>query len=174
VQLLDAAGEPLGPTVAFTALQVLPTTRLFIAPRPQTVRESDFDGKITLLGADMSKGSLQRGETLAITLYWQAQQEMDIPYTVFVHLVGPDGQVVSGNDGQPVRGGRPTTGWVPGEFVADPHDLPVSSNLAPGYYVIEVGLYDAGAPGMPRLPILGEEGEAATDRVIFGPVQVSK
>jgi len=174
VQLLDAAGEPLGPTVAFTALQVLPTTRLFIAPRPQTVRESDFDGKITLLGADMSKGSLQRGETLAITLYWQAQQEMDIPYTVFVHLVGPDGQVVSGNDGQPVRGGRPTTGWVPGEFVADPHDLPVSSDLAPGYYVIEVGLYDAGAPGMPRLPILGEEGEAATDRVIFGPVQVSK
>jgi hypothetical protein len=38
--------------------------------------------------------------------------------------------------------------------------------------VVEVGMYDAGAPRLPRLPVLGDDGQAATDRVIFGPVQV--
>ena len=33
--------------------------------------------------------------------------------------------------------------------------------------------YDAGAPGMPRLPVVGEEGQVETDRVIFGPVRVN-
>jgi hypothetical protein len=97
---------------------------------------------------------------------------MDVPYTVFVHLLGPEGQVVSGHDGQPAGGDRLTTGWVPGEYVTDLHELAIPADLLPGEYVVEVGLYDAGARGLPRLPLLGEEGQAETDRVIFGPVEV--
>jgi hypothetical protein len=97
---------------------------------------------------------------------------MDVPFTVFVHLLGLDGQAVSGHDGEPVDGTRPTTGWVPGEYLADPHDLPIPADLPPGGYVVEVGLYDAGVPNFPRLPILSDEGQVETDRVIFGPVEV--
>jgi hypothetical protein len=87
-------------------------------------------------------------------------------------LLGPDGQVVAGHDGEPVSGTRPTTGWVPGEFITDLHEVPIPADLPPGQYVVEVGVYDAGAAGMPRLPVLGKDSQIETDRVIFGPVKV--
>ncbi len=172
VQLLDAAGLPLGPAADLTTIQVLPTSRVFTPPQPQAPRQTNFGDQVALLGADLGPDPVAPGGVLRLLLYWQALVEMDVPYSVFVHLLGPDGQVLVGHDGEPVSGTRPTTGWVPGEFIADPHDLSIPVDLPPGEYVIEVGLYDAGAPKMPRLLILGEEGQVETDRVIFGPVGV--
>jgi hypothetical protein len=125
-----------------------------------------------LLGADSGPDPVAPGGVLRMTLYWQALKEMDVPYTVFVHVLGPDGQAVAGHDGQPMNGTRPTTGWVPGEYIADAHDVKIPGELPPGDYVIEVGLYDAGVSHLPRLLILDDEGQVETDRVIFGPVQV--
>jgi hypothetical protein len=172
VQLVDASGAPLGTRVDLAPFQVSTTTRVFTPPQPQAPRHANFDNQILLLGADMGPEPVAPGGTLRVTLYWQALAEMDIPYTVFVHLLGPDGEVVTGHDGEPIFGTRPTTGWVPGEYITDPHDLSLPADLAPGEYVIEAGLYDAGAPRMPRLPVVGEEGWVETDRVIFGPVRV--
>jgi hypothetical protein len=172
VELVDFAGVPQGPAVDLGAFRVQPTSRVFAPPQPEVPRPANFDNKIALVGADLSSSTLAPGEILQITLYWQALAEMDVPYTVFVHLLGLDGQPVTGHDGQPANGTRPTTGWIPGEYVADSHDLPIPGGLPPGGYVIEVGLYDAGVPNFPRLPILGDEGQEETDRVIFGPIQV--
>ena len=171
IQLWDATGTALGSAVDLAPLHILPTSRVFEPPQPQAPRQANFDDRIILVGADVEPDPVAAGDALRITLYWQALREMDIPYTVFVHLLGPDGRVIAGHDSQPVQGSRPTTGWVPGEYIADSHELPIPTGLAAGDYVIEVGLYDAGVPSMPRLPILGEEGEAETDRVIF-PVRV--
>jgi hypothetical protein len=150
----------------------LPTERVFTPPQPQAPRQANFDNKVILLGADLAPDPVAPGEILQVTLYWQATSDMDIPYTVFVHLLDADGEVVAGNDSQPVSGTRPTTGWVPGEYVADRHDVAIPADLPPGEYVVEVGIYDAGAARLPRLPVLGEDGQDATDRVIFGPAQV--
>jgi hypothetical protein len=173
VQLVDASGAPLGAKIDLSPIQVSTTARVFTPPQPQATRQANFGNQILLLGADLGPEPVQPGGTLRVTLYWQALVEMDIPYTVFVHLLGPDEEVLVGRDSEPVSGTRPTTGWVPGEYVADPHDLSIPANLAPGEYVIEVGLYDAGAPGLPRLPVIGEEGQVETDRVIFGPVRIN-
>jgi len=172
IQLQDAGGAALGPSAELTTIEVLPTARVFSAPQPQARRQANFDDKVLLLGADIAPDPAAPGGTLGVTLYWQALAEMDVPYTVFVHLLGPDGQVVTGHDGEPVSGTRPTTGWVPGEFITDLHELLIPADLPPGQYVIEVGLYDAGAPGMPRLPVLGKDNLVETDRVIFGPATV--
>ena len=171
VQLVDASGAPLGPKADLMSFQVLTTTRAFTPPQPQARREANFDNRILLWGADMGSELVAPGGTLRVTLYWQALVETDIPYTVFVHLLGQGGEVVTGHDGEPALGSRPTTGWVPGEYITDPHDLYLPADLAPGEYVIEVGLYDAGAPGLPRLPVVGDEGRIETDRVIFGPIR---
>jgi hypothetical protein len=109
---------------------------------------------------------------LRLTLYWRAEVEMDVPYTVFVQLLEPAGQVLAQDNSEPAGGARPTTGWVPGEYVTDPHELFLPLDLAPGYYVVQVGMYDAGARGLPRLAILGSESHGTTDRVIFGPIQM--
>jgi hypothetical protein len=61
---------------------------------------------------------------------------------------------------------------VPGEYIADLHEVSIPIDLPPGPYVVEVGLYDAGVSAMPRLPVLSDEGQIETDRVIFGPMQV--
>jgi hypothetical protein len=172
VQLYDNKGDALGGAAELTAVTVLPTERVFTPPQPQAPRQADFDDKVLLSGADLGPNPASPGDVIQVTLYWQALADMDIAYTVFVHLLGADGQVLVGHDSEPVLGMRPTTGWVPGEFVADRHDLSLPADLPAGEYVIEVGLYDAGAPRLPRLPVLGDDGQAATDRVIFGPVRV--
>ncbi len=172
VQLLDANGEPLGAPADLTTIAVLPTDRVFTPPQPQAPRQANFDNQLLLLGADLAPNPAPRDGIVQVTLYWQALADMDIPYTVFVHLLDAKGEVAAGHDGQPVSGARPTTSWVPGEFITDRHDLSLPADLLPGEYVIEVGMYDAGAPDLPRLSVLGEDGQAATDRVIFGPVQL--
>jgi mannosyltransferase len=172
VQLVDPQGVALGSPVDLTTIQVQATSRTFAPPQPQAPRHENFGDKALLVGADMAPDPVAPGGVLRVALYWQALAEMDIPYTVFVHLLDADGRVVAAHDGQPVNGARPTSGWVPGEYIADRHEVDVAASLPPGDYVVEVGLYDAGAPGLPRLPILGANGEVGADRVIFGPVQV--
>lgn len=172
VQLVDGGGGALVSPADLTVIQVLSTDRVFTPPQPQAPRRMRFDDRILLLGADLAPDPVGVGGTLRVTLYWQALVELDIPYTVFVHLLDPEGRVVVGHDGEPGSGTRPTTGWVPGEYITDMHDLAIPADLLPAEYVIEVGLYDAGAPGKPRLTILGQDGQVGTDRVIFGPVQV--
>lgn len=172
VQLVSRDGSPLGSAADLTAIEVLPTERVFTPPQPQASRRMNFDDKIMLLGADLVPDPAAVGGMLQVTLYWQALVELDIPYTVFVHLLDPEGRVVTGHDGEPVSGTRPTTGWVPGEFISDAHDVAIPADLPLGEYVIEVGLYDAGARDKPRLPIRGPDGQVETDRVIFGPVRV--
>jgi hypothetical protein len=109
---------------------------------------------------------------LGLVLYWQALAEMDVPYTVFVHLLGPDGRLVAGHDSEPAGGARPTTSWVPGEYLADAHEFVIPAGLDPGEYVLEVGMYDAGLQSLPRLPVLDSGGQAISDHVILGTIQV--
>ena len=172
VQLVDEAAAAVGPAVKLGSVEVQPTERSFTPPRPQMVREANFGGRIELLGADLGSQGARQGGSLRVILYWGALVDMDIPYTAFVHLIADDGRVVTGHDGEPVGATRPTTGWVPGEFLADSHDIAIPGDLPPGDYVVEVGLYDPGAPDMPRLKIVGEGGHAEGDRIIFGPVTI--
>jgi hypothetical protein len=78
-----------------------------------------------------------------VTLYWRALAEMDQDYTVFVHLVGPDGMIAAQHDGQPAEGMHPTSLWMIGEVVADVHELAIRSDTAAGEHWIEIGVYVA-------------------------------
>jgi hypothetical protein len=55
-------------------------------------------------------------ESLELTLYWQAEQRMDVSYKVFVHLIDPTtGAIVAQDDAVPRRWTYPTTWWERGE-----------------------------------------------------------
>jgi mannosyltransferase len=170
--LVDALGEPVGGAVFPAQLEVLTSDRVFQVPQVAYRREANLGNQVTLVGADLAPDAVSRGESLDVTLVWQARTATDVPYTVFVHLLTADGQFVAGHDSQPVGGNRPTIVWVPGEVVVDTHTLAVPADLPEGEYVVEVGMYDAEIAGMPRLPVLGPEGKGQTDRVLFGPVTV--
>jgi len=56
-----------------------------------------------LEGADVALG--EDGQSLNVTLWWRARQPLGAGYTVFVHLLDGDGQLVANGDDRP-RGGR--------------------------------------------------------------------
>src|SRR5207244_790848 len=100
-----------------------------------------------------------------VTLYWRAANPTPTSYTVFIHVLDLQNHVVGQRDEPPVHGARPTTGWVAGEFVADPHQLTIDPGTPPGTYPVEVGMYD---------PQTGARAATGTpdNRVIIGQVQV--
>ena len=82
------------------------------------------------------------GSAPAITLYWKALEgASSVDYTVFTHILAPDGHLVGQHDGPPGGGARPTPGWLPGEFIVDRHAM-VFREAYTGPARVAVGLYD--------------------------------
>ncbi len=134
------------------------------ALQPANPVQANFDGKMELRGYEVSR----QGLNLAVTLYWQALAPMPLDYTIFVHLVGPDGQTIAQHDGQPAwEVPLPTSTWQPGEMLPDKHILNLPSELPPGDYRLEVGVYYWQT--MERLPVI-ENGAAVRDLVELGNV----
>jgi hypothetical protein len=114
-------------------------------PAIQTPLTADFGqpALVTLHGYDLSSETALPGQTLTLSLVWQSlTAEIPANYTVFVHLVGPEGEIAAQGDGVPVNGFRPTTGWRTNEVILDEHIIPIADGIPPGTYQLWVGFYD--------------------------------
>jgi 4-amino-4-deoxy-L-arabinose transferase-like glycosyltransferase len=138
---------------------------LFQVPAIDHRLVAQLGGKIRLLGYDLEEEQVSAGETLCLTLYWQAMAECDVSYTVFTHLLDEDARLCGQRDGLPAGGALPTTLWVPQEIIVDQYEIPVSAYAPPGEYLVEVGMYEA-ASGQ-RQPIQDEMGKALGDRLLL-------
>jgi hypothetical protein len=147
---------PAGQFMPVATVRVTERTHRYEPPAPAGQLEADFAGQARLVGYDLTTGEVRPGETLPLTLYWlapgsprpvpgapeQAPRQMASSYKVFVHLIDGNGQIVAQRDSVPARGDRPTTSWVPGEFIADGYTLDLPASLPPGNYALWIGLYD--------------------------------
>jgi hypothetical protein len=114
------------------------------------------DGQITLLRAQVTPGN-----PVEVTLHWRAEKPMDHDYTVFVHAIDADGNVVATGDGPPQDGRYRTSLWEPGEIVVDTHQVA----LEPGAVVrFTVGLYDLETGK--RLPAVSTTGKRWPDDAV--------
>ncbi len=121
-----------------------------------------FGDQVELLGYRLDRAVARPGDRLAVTLYWQARRPVDVDYTVFVHLVGKDGEVLGGWDTVPGGGALPTRMWVPGRVIAETYWVPVSRSInTPTLCRIEVGLYEF--PAMQRLVAFSADGQRLGD-----------
>ncbi len=77
-----------------------------------------------------------------ISLYWRADGFFPSSYRVFVHLVDASGQIIAQSDGEPANWARPTTGWLPGEYILDTHTLLLPDGSPPLPLTLRIGLYD--------------------------------
>jgi mannosyltransferase len=114
--------------------------------------DADFGDQVRLLG-------MRRISSTELVLIWQALASMETDYTLFVHVLDADGQILVNADHLPPR---PTREWRPGQIVPDRVTLALLPDLPPGDYRIEVGLYDAGDPALTRLPLDDGSGDRAT------------
>jgi len=155
---------PLGP------VEVQGRPMRLSAPSPSHPLDLRLGDGILLLGYDLTDPRPEGEETLHLTLYWQAQGPTDVAYTVFTHLLGPQGQVVAQRDSPPQSGEAPTTSWLPGEAIADEYWIPVPPELPPGPLRIEIGMYDPATGD--RLPIRDAQGNRLSDdRVLLMPLE---
>jgi hypothetical protein len=88
-----------------------------------------------------SPSAVRAGTEVSEVLRWRALAVPNGDYTVFVHLIGPDGKLWGQVDSPPLRGYFPTKGWTPGLDLVDRYSIPVDSRAPPGTYDVEVGLY---------------------------------
>ncbi|HEY73664.1 MAG TPA: hypothetical protein G4N99_10370 [Thermoflexia bacterium] len=114
----------------------------FISPPLQYPIDVTLGGLATLVGFDLESETIQPGDTLTVTLAWRAEAETHTSYNVFLHLTAPDGALAAQSDGIPVDWTRPTTGWLPGEFIVDTHTLTLPTDILPGPYTLFAGLYE--------------------------------
>jgi hypothetical protein len=153
-----------GPALSLARFDVQPIARNWVAPAVSRPMSVTFGSQVALVGyAAQALTSKDKSQSVTLTLYWQALGEMDTDYTVFVHLVDGNGTVRGQHDSAPMNGAYPTTLWRPGEFVTDAHALTLPSDLPPGDYVLEVGLYQA-ETGQ-RLAVAGNGDKVALDQV---------
>jgi 6-pyruvoyl-tetrahydropterin synthase related domain len=122
-----------------------------------------FGNGITLVGYRVSADRVQAGQSLELTLLWQANHPAPHAYTVFTHLVDDKQQQVAGQDGEPVGGQYPTSDWLPGEYVVDPHTLAIPANASPGADHLAIGLYDR--PTLQRVEATAPGGGAPRSQV---------
>jgi hypothetical protein len=116
----------------------------------------------------------EAGDTLHLTLWWQALASPRDSATVFIHLIDGGGKPVAGWDYTPLGGSAPTylwfPKWLPGQTFIDPYRLTIPHGLPPGEYQLEVGMY--GMTSQRRFPVVDLSGSLAGDRVILGPVRL--
>lgn len=129
---------------------------------------------ITLRGYEQSATTLTAGDDVGLTLYWEAEQPIILPYKGFVHLSAANETIWAQADSEPVNGTRPTTSWQVGELIADSHTLTLDPDTPPGRYTVWVGLYDP-ATGARLTPVQDENGNPqVADRIKVTEIEVER
>ena len=134
---------------------------------PVTGQEAsvNFGDQMLLLDYDIRQPELCPGDLFEIKIDWQGLADMDEDYTVFVHLLGPDGLPRGQVDVWPHDGTYPTSTWPVGEVIADTYWVPLDADAPPGAYRIEVGAYLLRTMG--RLPVLNADGRLVDDKLLI-------
>ncbi|MCB8928482.1 MAG: hypothetical protein H6652_23020 [Ardenticatenaceae bacterium] len=138
---------------------------------PNLLNQNFFDD-LRLTGYEYNQRVLAPGDSLEITLYWEALREAPPDYLVEVSLCElpcADWMPKLATAVSPPRS-APTSNWQAGQIVADPHIVPLDPTLPPGSYSIHVALIDA----VTKAPqnIVAEDGHYIDDRLLLSSIRV--
>jgi len=140
--------------------------RFDVPPNIEHKSQVNFANQIGCLGYDLHSETLDAGGPLRLTLYWQALSPIEYNYKVFVHVVGPDGQIWGQRDTVPGAGAAPTASWLKDEVIVDTVEIEMDSDAPTGRYQIRVGWYDE-VTGR-RLTVVDERGNDREDSMLLG------
>jgi hypothetical protein len=137
VEWCSSNSDPIG-HISITA-----PPHAFAAPPPDIAVGARLGDVATLVGVNLEPPAtdLKPGTPLTVTLIWRAENTPTDSYHVFLHLLDPEGRLAAQSDGIPSTWSRPTTGWLPGEYIADVHTLTIPTDAPTGNYSLSTGLY---------------------------------
>lgn len=168
--VIDQEGMPLAAAINLSELEIEVPERRMTLPTIENPMEIKLGDEVIFLGYDLRTTVVKPGDTLRLTLYWQARRKTTGWHKVFTHLLDDRERIWAQKDSVPVGGTRPTTGWVSGELIVDEYELVVESGAPGGDYILEVGMYEDGTGQ--RLRVLNEGGQAVGDRILLEKVRV--
>jgi hypothetical protein len=133
----------------------------------------NFPPEMRLLGYSLETNDIHPGESLKLTLYWQALTIMDRDWSVFVHVLDENEIVVAQRDTFPGLGLMPTRKLAAGQTLADTYVLPLSSTTySPSNARLEIGLYDYNSGD--RLLVVSENiPDAGRDALTLAPLTIT-
>jgi hypothetical protein len=160
------------PAESQSVLQVEVRPRNFNVPLVSNQVRANFGDEMMLLGFDFPERRAQPGDTLPITLYWQAQRSMDRHYIVSNHLLNnADLRQWGGRDRVP-QDYYSTVLWTPGEVVRDEFLVPIAPSAPPGIYRLDIGLYIELAGQSWHLPLMRDGIDLNSNSVTITPIKV--
>jgi len=137
---------------------------------------ANLNNMIALDAVQMPNDRFNPGESIPLVLRWRALQPVADSYTVFLHLIGPNGALISQDDHEPREGevGRPTNSWTPGVIIADTHRVEIPSDVGNGVYQLRTGMY-LSSEQQQRLPVL-DAGRTSqqNDSILILEIQVGR
>ncbi len=133
--------------VALSEISITAPERIFEQPGVGALQDTPFflpDGSPagTLVSVDTGECHSAELTACVVQLVWRADAEVATSYRVFVHLIDENGTILAQSDGEPANWNRPMTGWMPGEYIFDPHLLPLSADASAKPFALRIGLYD--------------------------------
>jgi hypothetical protein len=153
-----APGEAVGDAWPLAHVWLWPPKRITERDIPQRL-DHGLGDEIQLLGY-----GLTGTDPVLLTLYWRAESPLDQSYTVFIHALDEDGELMAEFDALPFDGLYPTRAWLPGQIVADSHTLALPKTA----HTLVVGLYDPAS--LTRLPVSDGAGQRVMGDAISVPV----
>jgi hypothetical protein len=131
-----------------------------------------LEDDVALLGFDLPVTSARPGDLVPVTLYWKAMAPLQHNLRVFVHFLGPDGNLWGQSDKwNPAD--FPMNGWPLDLYVRDEHDAPLQPDAPPGVYTVRAGLYDENGVRMHVLDangvVTGADGVVLTTEFVVRP-----
>ena len=99
---------------------------------------ADFDDQLSLTSAGLPD---RLDDDNRFTLFWKTEDGIEGDYTVFLHIVDADGNLVGQWDQPPGGLDAPTSTWTPQTIYFDDYRVPAEAGGTPPYR-LRVGLYD--------------------------------
>ncbi len=117
---------------------------LSISEVPPSARpfEVTYGDRIRLLAYEVDRKLVRPGESLAVTLYWQALAPIPEQYSISLQAFGYHEERLGQRDTYPGGGNYPTSLWREGRVIRDTILLPIAAKAqGPVALALEVGLY---------------------------------
>ncbi|MFW6070347.1 MAG: 6-pyruvoyl-tetrahydropterin synthase-related protein [bacterium] len=163
-RLGEIVWEQEGQALAFRRTEVV-----YDLPPGVPQLEATFGDLARLRGVEQE----QAGDSLMLTLYWEALEPAARDYVRFVHLIeAGTPQPLAQVDSMPRNNSYPTSQWTAGEIVADSVTLNLG-DVAEGSYRLAVGFYPPDDP-QARLPVLDDQGQPQPEGRFLLPEPVGK
>lgn len=163
--ITTADGTRIGDALTLATVAIVPKQSQFPNPLDQ-----NFNNEVRLAGYRYSQRLLQRGDSLTVTLYWQAVQDLPPARVAQLHFLNEAGVVVSAADGPLGKDKLPSTGWRNGQVIEESYPLTLGTDLAPGVYHVRISLLDPVTRKAQN--IVADDGHWIDDELLLAGVRI--